>query len=48
MIEERDLAPTLSPEAVANYRHLLEALKAATSFHEATAAMLAQPDQQAA
>jgi arylsulfatase A-like enzyme len=48
MIEDRDLAPTLPPEALKNYRHLLEALKAETGFHEATASMLAQPDKQAA
>ncbi len=48
LVEERDLAPNLTPEALENYRHLLEALKAETGFHEATAAMLAQPDQQAA
>jgi hypothetical protein len=48
MVEDRDLAPTLPPEALENYRHLLESLKAETGFHEATASMLAQPDRQAA
>ncbi len=46
MAEDRDLAPTLPPEALAEYRTLLEALKAETGFHEATGGMLAQAGQQ--
>jgi len=48
LVEDRDLAPALSPEVLGNYRRLLEALKAETGFQEATAGMLALADQQAA
>lgn len=46
MAEDRDLAPTLPPEALAEYHNLLEVLKAETGFHEATDNMLAQARQQ--
>jgi len=46
MAEDWDLAPTLPPEALAEYHTLLEVLKAETGFHEATAGMLAQARQQ--
>ncbi len=48
LIETRDLAPTLSPQVLGNYRQLLEALKAETGFNEATAGMLALSEQRAA
>ena len=48
MVETRDLAPTLSPEVLANYRSLLEYLKTETGFQEAAAGMLAPADQRAA
>jgi len=47
-IENRDLAPTLPPEVLEGYRHLVGALKVETGFQEATAAMLTRSDRQAA
>ena len=47
LIENHDLAPGLPPEVLERYRHLLQTLKTATGFHEATAGMLAQADIQA-
>ncbi|MEJ2069737.1 MAG: sulfatase [Syntrophobacterales bacterium] len=48
MVETRDLAPTLSPEVLGNYRSLLDHLKTETGFHEATASMRVSADQRAA
>jgi arylsulfatase A-like enzyme len=48
LVENRDLAPALSPEVLANYRHLLEHLKTETGFQEAMAAWRAPADQRAA
>ena len=48
LIENQDLGPILPLAVLENYQHLLEALKAETGFHEATAGMLAQADRPAA
>lgn len=48
LIENQDLAPTLSSEVLGHYRQLLEALKAETGFQEATIGMLASAGRQAA
>jgi hypothetical protein len=48
LVENRDLAPALSPEVLENYRHLLEHLKTETGFQEAVAARQAPADQRAA
>jgi arylsulfatase A-like enzyme len=48
MVETRNLAPTLSPEVLANYRSLLDHLKTETGFKEAATAMQVPADQRAA
>lgn len=48
MIERQDLGPSLPPEVERNYQNLLEALKAETGFHDATAGMQARGGRQAA
>jgi arylsulfatase A-like enzyme len=48
LLETRDISSTVSPEAMKNYRCLLETLKTETGFQEATAGMLAPADRKAA
>jgi arylsulfatase A-like enzyme len=48
LLETQDVSSAVAPEALRNYKSLLESLMVETGFHEATAGMLAQADQKAA